>query len=287
MLRVNHYDAIVFVHGTGREKSTIIAECIESFQNPEIQLFYVKNEYNLGENNALWVLCRDYDFEYTMISNHVRSAEKRCKKWIKDWHTINLNALIYEERNIDWVRGHKQTALFPMNNSYGMKEFGLIYYGTLRPDRMVYFKKYIDERAFFSTSMKNRKYVEKEFNAKFIDKLASRDELIRFKYSLYIEDEHTHKHYNHLANRYYECLANDVILFFSDSCIGTIEKSGYDIDSFFIIHSKEGLHEKINFCEESLGNFMEILQLQSVNKNTAKKEKLRVLDKIEKIVNES
>ena len=65
-----------------------------------------------------------------------------------------------------------------------------------------------------------------------------------FKCSLYIEDEKTHKHYNYLANRFYESLNYNCVPLFSKECKNTIDLSGYNIGNEYCIDSPLDIKEK-------------------------------------------
>ena len=113
---------------------------------------------------------------------------------------------------------------------------------------------------------------------KFIDKLkwGKKDTLGLFKYSLYIEDEYTHTHYNHLANRFYEGLSNDTVVLFDRDCINTLKKSEIDNYEDFIIDSSN----------IKARNYEEDLRKQQKWKEIIKKEKNKMIEELIQIIKE-
>ena len=145
----------------------------------------------------------------------------------------------------------------------------------------IYFSKYFDGNFSVSTSKKNiKKFTEYGIHSLGCDRLnwhGSNNSLFNYKSSLYIEDEKTHNWYSCLANRYYEALSYNIPSFFDSSCISTIEKSGYPIDKFFIVDSREELREKLKMLDDYQYDL-------NKEKELAKKEKKETLDVIKEIV---
>jgi hypothetical protein len=161
------------------------------------------------------------------------------------------------------------------------KKYDVCYYGTYRRDRSKYFKKYFtDERFYLSTSNRNFKKF-KSIGCKFtpISKLTwSRtgyDTLGYFKYSLYIEDEHTHNVFNNLADRFYEALSNNTIILFDESCINTLKKSEIENYEDFIITSFKDITKR---------NYEADLEKQKLWIPTITAEKQKALQYIEKVI---
>lgn len=229
------WDAIICNHASGYSNTDY--KCIE--MNPDAKLFYITNEYNLGEPQLLWMAAKK-GRKYHVISNHSPEASKVVKKYVNNWNIVNLNSLIF---NI--VEKNNETELFATERS------GVIYYGSIRLGRIKYFKKYFDSRLYVSTSKDNIPKFYKiipDMECKLIGKLKwfPRPQLESFKYSLYIEDEKTHTNYNHLANRFYESISCGVVPIFDESCKSTIDKSGYKIDDKYFCSSADELHAKKN-----------------------------------------
>ena len=157
---------------------------------------------------------------------------------IANWHELNLNTLIYDSPE----------NVVPQAQGMFNEKHPCIYYGTFRPDREFYFKKYFRKWMIVSTSNKNQhKFTSKGIKATFIDKLqwvGNEQRLSNFASSLYIEDTTTHVNYNHLANRFYEALSHDIPCFFDVSCKNTLDKSGYKFPKYWLVDSAEELKEK-------------------------------------------
>jgi len=237
------WDAIIFNHASGY--SNVDYKCVE--MNPDAKLFYITNEYNLGEPQLLWMAAKS-GRKYDVIANHPAEASKVVKKYVNEWNIINLNSIIFNPTQIV-----AESSLFPIEKT------GVVYYGSFRAGRRKYFQKYFDNRIYVSTSKDNiLKFSEviPNLKCKFIGKLKwkPRPQLESFQYSLYIEDEKTHTHYNHLANRFYEAISCRTTPVFDESCNGTIEKSGYNIGEEYFCSCPDDLHSKHNlqFKEEWL-----------------------------------
>lgn len=140
---------------------------------------------------------------------------------------INWNRMTWKH-NTKWERTVLQPA--PIR--------GLGYYGAYRPDREKYFKKYLADAPYtvnVSTFPRNKlKFRDLDPKIHVFDNFKSRSQIGAFQAVLYIEDEFTHTHYNSPANRFYECLSNYVPIIFDWNCIGTFEKSGYDITPYAV-----------------------------------------------------
>ena len=255
------WDRIVFNHASGY--SNVDYKCLE--MNPEAKLCYITNEYNLGEPQLLWMAAKT-GRKYNVIANHPPEASKVVKKYVDNWDIVNLNAIIFEEK-----KDTEEELLFPI------KQDGVVYYGSFRANRKKYFEKYFDERIYVSTSKDNIIKFGKilpNLNCKFIGKLKWKPikQLKSFAISLYIEDEKTHKHYNHLANRFYEAISCGVTPVFDYSCVDTTNKSGYCIPEEYFCKSPDDLHSKTG------------LKIKDGWIELARVEKKQVLDKIKALI---
>jgi hypothetical protein len=204
------YDCIIFVHSSPysfEDKAWLE-------QNPDAKLFFVTNEYNLGEPTILWKVAKT-GRHYEVIANHPSKVSKIVEKYTSAWHNININSLCYSApTQAPSIRPHKT-----------------IYYGSFRKGRIPYFRKWLGkEKIVVSTHAKNReKFRSAGCDGPFVDRVSFRNgDLSTYGYSLYIEDEKTHVHYNHLANRFYEALSNNVVPIFDSSCAGTLQTAGYE-----------------------------------------------------------
>jgi len=265
----NKYDAVVFVHTSGYVQVKKLLEYLSTVGNPKY--FYITNEYNLGDPVTLYSLCKNNGVEYEVIANYPQSIMPPfilSKDSISKWNNVNLNSLIYKKIP-------KIVELFEPKKS------GIIYYGTFRKDRAVYFEKYFDKRIYVSTSRKNtEKYRAAGLDASFVGALqwsGKKRRIDNFKASLYLEDVTTHSNYNYLANRFYEALSFSVPCVFDESCCNTIRLSKYPISSDFIINSKQELHELAEAIPEDFEYSEEIHAM-------AEFEKTETLKQIEEIV---
>jgi hypothetical protein len=209
--------------------------------------------------------------KYTVIANHPAAASKVVTKYTDDWLITNLNSLVYEHDN---------------KCSLQDKTKDIIYYGSFRSDRCKYFNKYFSDDLVVSSHIKNvEKFKARGINADFIPRIDwNKDGLKDYYCSLYIEDETTHTHYNHLANRFYEALNYNVIPIFSEECLGTIEKSGYPITTDLIFSNKEQMKKVVQFVKNNRDTMIQYLVHYCMRAN---EEKQRTLDKIKQIVHES
>jgi hypothetical protein len=221
------YDRIIFNHAS--HYSYVDYKWLE--ESPNAELFHITNELMLGEPRALWMGIKN-GRKYKVIANHPANVSKIVKKYVDKWHFVNLNALIVEEQSSADI----------------MKNNRCIYYGSYRPGRTTSFQKFLQNGVTISTHKKNREKFEKiGVNGPFIDRLNwSKNDLAQYSYSLYIEDDVTHTNYNHLANRFYEALNNNVIPLFDSACADTLAKSNYNFPAELIIDSSDDIKQKIN-----------------------------------------
>lgn len=197
-------------------------------ENKQAKLFWISNEYNLMPNGSLYKIFKERNAD--IIANfEKKSNDIKC---FNNFYFLNLNLLLFdnEKRNIN-------------------KKYDCIYYGTFREDRKIYFEKYLQKNVFLSTSEKNiKKFIDCNCNSKFIKKFSwehKKETLNNFKYSLYIEDVHIHENFNNLANRFYEALKCNVVLFFDINCKNTIIKSNIEFDDYFYVKDYNELMSKI------------------------------------------
>jgi hypothetical protein len=255
-LNRNNYDTFIIVGAAFYQKTAEIEGWIRSGEVKKI--IWINNEYQVSPNSEYARLLKDYQSH--VISNVVEKANK--VKGYDQFTHINLNVLLFDdiERPI-------------------YKKYDLIYYGTYRIGRRIYLQKYFqNSNHYISSSKKNLRRIHQlcGVNARFCDKLGWREReesLNLFKYSLYLEDEFTHNHFNYLANRFYEALKCNVVQFFDSSCAETIKLSGYHVDKKYMVSDKKELEEKIK-----LFDFKECLLEQQLSfKNKAIYEKKEVL----------
>lgn len=260
----NKYDAIICMYGSPYMKYDKYLEILDN--NKNAKMYWLVNDHDLEDNILLRKFLIKYSIGYNMICNNSREGyrhwilgkamhEKKLNDWIYDWHTIDLNVLIFKEqiKSNSLIREEKQ---------------GCIYYGTFRKHRIKDLLRYNFLNYFISTSTKNmKKFKDAGINANYIEKIDWDTEgLSNFKYSLYVEDGHTHTNYAYMANRFYECLMYDVLLFFDSRCSLVIEKSGYVIDKFLIVSDGIDMQNKINMLEEDNDYYLRLIEKQNSNK---------------------
>jgi hypothetical protein len=231
--------------------------------NPKARLIWLVNDHDLEDNQLLRYAITERGRSYDMICNNPRNgyrhwilskniAEKKLNDFINNWHTCNLNCLIF--RNDTQIKKD----LIQTDRS------GTIYYGTYRKHRCDDFKNYLHQGITISASIKHwTKFKALECTSNCIKPLkweVGMEGLRNYKYSLYIEDKHTHENYAFMANRFYEALMCDVVCLFAPNTMKTIQKSGYKINENAILPEncyKQELNEYINSL-----NYSELVEQQ-------------------------
>jgi hypothetical protein len=197
-------------------------------ESPDADIYFISNEYNLGEQPTLWKACKFAGRHYTVIANHDPKISKITKKYVKDWNKVNLNSLVYNPDLVFQV---------------GYQSRKCVYYGSFRKGRIPSFQKYLKGRVVVSTHSKNiDKFRDIGVDGPFVDRLPWNQITISlhlYESSLYLEDEVTHRSYNYLANRFYEAMNYGVPTVFSCECIDTIRKSGYEVPRELIATAPE------------------------------------------------
>ena len=251
------YDRIIFNHAS--HYSYVDYAWLQA--SPNAKHFHITNEYNLGEPRALWMAVKA-GRRYEVIANHSPDISKIVQKYVDNWHFTNLNALIFNP-----ILPNKQKK-------------GCVYYGSFRKDREPSFRKYLKGNVIVSTHQKNReKFQAIGVSGPFVDRINwSKDALMDYKTSLYIEDEITHNNYNCLANRFYECLNYNVLPLFDAACKNTIALSGYDVADYFIVDDESSVTA---LTEDPPVSYQDYLQRW---KEKASKEKQNILTSIVSIV---
>ena len=188
---------------------------------------WLTTDYEINRHGAF----NPYHF---VISNFEESFYDGKSKFYENFYCLNLNTLIYHGIN-----------------STTEKKYDCLYYGRYREDRAKYFKQYLQGRVTLSTSSKNvRKFkllgCKSDSWVDHIDWTPGRETLNLFRSYLYIEDQMTHKIFNHLANRWYEGLTCRSIPFIDESCRGTFQKSGIEIPEPLYIHNYTDLVDRLD-----------------------------------------
>lgn len=250
------YEVIIFNHAS--RYAFISDEWLQ--KNPNAKLFYITNEYNLGEPVILWSWVKQHDMKFNVIANHDMSASKVVKKYVNTWNIVNLNALIVENEPIVSTK-----------EFFGFEKRRCIYYGTFRKGRTKYFQKYLNGNVIISTHAKNySKFIDIGVTGPFYDRIDwSGAGLSDYKTLLYIEDESTHTNYNFLANRFYEALNYNVFPLFDTSCVNTIRKSEYDIPSCALVDNVDELLYITDNIPVSYIPYLDCWRSQAVKEKTS------------------
>jgi hypothetical protein len=223
------YEKIVFVHASPYAYTDYA--WLEA--SPDAELFYVTNEYNLGEPRTAWMAAKKAGRHYTVIANHDASISKVVKKYVKSWEILNIIALYFN--------GEPEPQDFTAS--------GCVYYGSFRAGRAKYFAHYLHSPVVLSThATKVEKFRELGADCPVIPRLSwggAGSSLECFKATLYIEDEITHTHYNHLANRFYEALNYSCPTLVDASCMGTFRTAGYRVPAEMMVKDCRDIQDRL------------------------------------------
>lgn len=280
------WDHIVCCYASPYMKYKAYMEIIDN--NPNAKLWFLVNDYDLEDNVLLRNMVKKYHKKYNVICNTARAGyrhwilgknleNKKLNDWIDEWHVANLNSLIFNDK---------------ITNENANSKNNCIYFGTPRKHR------YKDMAAFnginnyfISSSIKNQlKYQNAGIEANYIDKLdwtIGQETLKQYKYSIYFEDVHSHNVYSGLANRFYECLMCDVILFFDAKCMNTINsarQNGYHVDDFLIVKNAIDLNTKISELDNNFEKYIAVLNTQKKNIQIAQSDRVKCLHDLKKIL---
>ena len=255
------YDVIVFNYGSSYMPFKKLKMFTENNENAKY--YYILNEYNVMPTGTI----AKYNPHYILnFEKQLFKVKKNSKSSV-----LNLNLLLSK-----------------LPNELIDKKYNCIYYGTFRIGRSKYFQEYIKENIYLSTSPKNfKKYKHIGCKPKYITKLSwknKKETLNLFKYQLYIEDEYTHKAFNHLANRYYEAGFCNNVVFFDANCRNTINKSelGYYKEQVadYIVENYEDLQNKIKECNKDFEKHLALQKSWRMNEATARTNMLKELKNI-------
>lgn len=237
--------------------------CIKFFKkNKKYNIIWLINEYDLTFDGSYSQLFKNNSFH--VIANHPKETRTlKIGDGLKNWYNLNLNCTAYRsEKKIE-------------------KKYDFIYYGRLRQNRLKYFKEYcFSENVIHSCNqIEALKFKKLGSKARYIKTLnlhnKNSSELSLFYTTLYIEDEKTHTRYNHLSDRYYEALGNNVIIFFDINCVNNIKISGHIVDDFFIVKSNNELLSKIDKVKKDFEYYLS-LQERNIIKIKEEQESLKL-----------
>jgi hypothetical protein len=247
MLNNEKFDIIIFGFGSISSEINKTSDFVK--RSGVKKIFWLVGEYEQSMNPALFYSCEKTGLKFETIQNFDIKAKSFGSKCIKK-NILNINLLISK----------------PVNGLIS-KKYDCIYYSRWRPGRAKYLKEYLQQCIYFSTDNKNfKQHKHIGCNPKNIAKLSwieGKETLNLFRYSLYIEDEYTHKVFNNLANRWYEAGFCNCVVFFDVNCWNTIRKSeiGYFEEQIkdYIVHDYDSLKSKIEYCNQ---NFEKHLAIQ-------------------------
>ena len=285
------YDAIICAYASPYMKYNAYMEVLNN--NPQAKLFWLVNDHDVEDNILLRKWSHENERTYDMICNNARegyrgwilrkkSGGKLLNDWIKNWYTLNLNTLIFDEKEYQ--------------NSNVPKE-GIIYYGTFRKYRIKDMLDYNGLDYTLSASKKNHvKFKDAGVVASFEDKLDWEYQtktqvffdkhLKDYKYSLYFEDVHTHDNYAFMANRFYEAIMYNVLMLYDYRCMVTISRCDYAIDDIQIVHNAEEAANLIYKLDNDPKEYNRLLKIQQSNVEKILREREDVLMGIKNILDD-
>lgn len=287
----NKYDVIICAYGSPYMKYNKYLEILHN--NPNAKMYWLVNDHDVEDNILLRKWLIKYNKPYHMICNNPREGYrgwilrknmngKKLNDWIDEWHTLNLNTIIFDENT------YQQTKLFNEKKN-------ILYYGTFRKFRVKDMALFNDADYYLSSSKKNHeKYKNAGIKANYIERIIWEEKeadmfepvglrLKDFLISMYLEDEHTHENYAFMANRFYEGVMNNTLLAYDAKCQLTLNKSGYAIHPKQIVCNGK---ELMNFYDELIKNsdlYQEILNMQQSNVPKILQEKHDCLESIKRL----
>lgn len=218
-----NYDVIICGFGSTSCEKDLSTRFL--LQNDNARIFWLVGDYEQSTFAPLFYSKREFEVLCTFGDHKIKN------KMMTRQHQVNINALLTRSPN-----------------PHGLKKYDCVYYGRWRPDRLKYFKQYLDSFMYVSTGVKNIKmFHHNGCNPKFIKPLGweSRTEALNlFRSSLYIEDVFSHSNYTALGNRFYEALWCNAVPLIDSSCRRTLELSGYKDYEWHIVESTNDIKEK-------------------------------------------
>ena len=276
------WEVIMFSYASQYMKYNKYLEIVA--RNMNARYYWLINEHGLGDNIALRKACKALRIKYQVISNNTKDTFKSGLKTAIDdfvlfYHAVNINTLVFDDEKREYL-----PTLFQSEKQ------DLIYYGTFRPGRVERLKNFNNSFVLSSSKKNHVKFREAGVEPiATLDKLGwlhQAETLIQFKYSIYTEDEHTSKNYEYLANRFYECVKCDVLMFYADECRGTLIESAVKFDEFQIVKDAQELNMKVNILDENKEKYQLLLSIQRSNSASIMKERAGTLLRIEEILSE-
>lgn len=160
------------------------------------------------------------------------------------WSTIpkRLEAERADKRRSTYVNWNMLTYQPQPEFLFKREPAALFYYGAHRRERVKYFQAWLGDQ-HYQNNISTSTRVEKKWRETLGTLGATcsiypqMDNAITCMgalgtFGLYIEDEHSHKHYTSPANRFYEMLSAGIPMLFDRSVKATFEAAGYDWQKF-------------------------------------------------------
>lgn len=206
------------------------------------RLFVVNGPFSYCDfRNKLIELVRTADTVVWVQNDYmVREVQRFKRRDIRIWTTIPHLVKKATDAYVNWNRITYET--FPAG---GQRLPGLFYWGSYRPGREAYFKRYLGSAATYPVHISAPAAAAKKFwrvnhRAMIHPPFHSADFLASFQSTLYIEDEYSHKHYCSPASRFYEALGAGLAIAFEESSVANMAQAGYDVRPF-VVSGAEGM----------------------------------------------
>jgi hypothetical protein len=264
----NDFDVLVFGFGGISANIEQVRDFVKK-KKPK-KIYWIVTEYD-STNPSLYYACKELGMEYVSVQN--MDVQKKLPKYCKKQIMLNLNLLISREAN-----------------ELKDKKYDCVYYSRWRPNRSEYLKEYLKDDIYFSSDSKNfKQHKHIGCTPKYIKKLSwvnKKETLNLFKYSLYLEDKHTHKVFNNLGNRWYESGFCNNVVFFDINCMNTISKSelGYYKEQvkYYTVSNYKDLQNKIKECNKDFNKHLAIQKSWRINELGAR---AKMLSELKNIIN--
>jgi DNA-binding PadR family transcriptional regulator len=261
----------VFIFGFASVNGEIEKQYEFIKNSPDAKIFRLVGEYEQSGHPTLYYVLTRLNKKHFIITN-VDEEFKSYKKYKIGQKFLNINLLVSRQ-----------------SNELTTKKYDCIYYGRWRENRSGYFKKYIQNKIYLSTSIKNmKKFKHEGCTPKYLNTISweeRKETLNNFRYSLYIEDEYTHTVFNNLANRWYEAGICNNVVFFDINCWNTIKKS--EIGCFenqikdYIVSDYDSLKKKIDYCNQDFEKHLAIQKTWRLSESLLRKQ---LIDDIKSII---
>lgn len=234
--RDTRWDVIICVYATRFIHMDYVDQLLA--QNPQAKLGWWTTEYDINRPYGF------KDLEFVLL-NYEESYYATRKRFYRRALVANYNALVAS----------------PMRRPRA-KQRDCIYYGRYRPGRAVYFRKYLNSpHVELSTSSRNVKNYHREgVRARMLDKMSwapERETLQLYRASLYIEDELTHRIYNHPASRWYEGLMCRTPCVVDRSCARTMQIARIEIPEELWLDGAEDVPKATAWATAHAGPWLE------------------------------